>query len=221
MAADGTLFVQVPVDDGAIQSAFEMLDAQMDAWVQAMRRAERALAANAIGRSTQPTVSSEPSSEEAPDDAAGTIALEQNAVVSRIIEPAEAPAVVPDVTVAVAEDASIPAADPAEVPAIATAAQADVTRETAAREVVAAVQQMAPVESAGPTAANTKVNKNAEDEALLATLDEETVKAIRVMRRMCMNQKSVKELLAEYQAKKAGNAAAAATAKKSWFRRGK
>ena len=37
---------------------------------------------------------------------------------------------------------------------------------------------------------------------------------------MCMNTKSVKELLAEYEAKKE-NQVAAANAKKSWFRRGK
>ncbi|HPZ98269.1 MAG TPA: hypothetical protein PLT93_09035, partial [Phycisphaerae bacterium] len=69
--------------------------------------------------------------------------------------------------------------------------------------------------------ASSAEKQRAEDEALLASLDEETAKAIRVMRRLCMNTKSVKELLAEYEAKKESQAAAAASAKRSWFRRGK
>ncbi|MBI4580183.1 MAG: hypothetical protein HY718_10805, partial [Planctomycetes bacterium] len=64
------------------------------------------------------------------------------------------------------------------------------------------------------------VNRDADDEGLLATLDEETAKAIRVMRRLMLNRKSVRELLAEYQSKKSGTAAKVST-KKSWWHRGK
>jgi len=59
-----------------------------------------------------------------------------------------------------------------------------------------------------------------QDEALLATLDEQTAQAIRVMRRLCMNRKTVKQLLAEYEARKAGPPGSS-TRPKSWFRRGK
>jgi myosin heavy subunit len=58
-----------------------------------------------------------------------------------------------------------------------------------------------------------------EDEALLASLDPETAKAIRVMRRMGGGRKSVRELLQQYQ-----NARATArneATRKSWFRRGR
>lgn len=59
-----------------------------------------------------------------------------------------------------------------------------------------------------------------EDEALLASLDEETAKAIKVMRRMCMDSRSVRELLEEYEAGKAASKQAQPE-KKSWFSRGR
>ncbi|MGQ9648490.1 MAG: hypothetical protein ACUVXJ_00075 [Phycisphaerae bacterium] len=58
-----------------------------------------------------------------------------------------------------------------------------------------------------------------EDEALLASLDPETAKAIRVMRRMRGDNKSVRELLEQYQASRANTKAD--SSKKSWFRRGR
>lgn len=58
-----------------------------------------------------------------------------------------------------------------------------------------------------------------EDEALLASLDPETAKAIKVMRRMGGDKKSIRELLEQYQA--AQTNAKADSPKKSWFRRGR
>lgn len=58
-----------------------------------------------------------------------------------------------------------------------------------------------------------------EDETLLASLDPETAKAIRVMRRVSGHRKSVRELLEQYQASQAHGKAE--PAKKSWFRRGR
>jgi len=58
-----------------------------------------------------------------------------------------------------------------------------------------------------------------EDEALLASLDPETAKAIKVMRRMGGDKKSVRELLEQYQAAQTNTKAD--SSKKSWFRRGK
>ena len=56
------------------------------------------------------------------------------------------------------------------------------------------------------------------DEQLLASLDPETAKAIKVMRRVSGDRKSVRELLEQYQATQAGKGDAP---KKSWFRRGR
>jgi hypothetical protein len=58
-----------------------------------------------------------------------------------------------------------------------------------------------------------------EDEALLASLDPETAKAIRVMRRLSIEKKSVRELLEEYKATNAGHTPAD-NRKKSWWSRG-
>ncbi len=57
-----------------------------------------------------------------------------------------------------------------------------------------------------------------EDEQLLASLDPETAKAIRVMRRMRGDKKSVRELLEQYQG---APTTKAESSKKSWFRRGR
>jgi fused signal recognition particle receptor len=58
-----------------------------------------------------------------------------------------------------------------------------------------------------------------EDEEVLASLDPETAQAIRIMRRMSAEKKSVRELLEQYQASQA--AGKSEPQKKSWFRRGK
>lgn len=204
--ADGTLLVQVPVDDGAIQSAFDLLDAQMDAWLQAMQRAQRAVAARASLRSDGPTSSCEPTLEEAAQETAPVSASEP------VIQAVQAADVL---------DTSAAATQVEELaPEMAVV---EPTRPAAAvtpiRQGITPAQEIPPVEDTPPTAASPALNKHAEDESLLASLDEETAKAIRVMRRMCMNTKSVKELLAEYQAKKSNESVSAATAKKSWFRR--
>mgnify|MGYP001439683598 FL=1 len=70
----------------------------------------------------------------------------------------------------------------------------------------------APTETESPQQAD-------EDEMLLASLDPETAKAIRVMRRMRGDNKSVRELLEQYQASRTN--AKADSSKKSWFRRGR
>lgn len=57
-----------------------------------------------------------------------------------------------------------------------------------------------------------------EDEALLASLDPETAKAIRVMRRMSGGRKSVRELLEQYHTGQ--STPRNEPTKKSWFRRG-
>jgi len=58
-----------------------------------------------------------------------------------------------------------------------------------------------------------------EDEALLASLDPETAKAIRVMRRLSFENKSVRELLEEHKQTRNGSESAEPR-KKSWWSRG-
>ncbi|NLX23231.1 MAG: hypothetical protein GXY55_16390 [Phycisphaerae bacterium] len=60
-----------------------------------------------------------------------------------------------------------------------------------------------------------------DDETLLASLDPETAQAIRVMRRLTPERKSVRQLLAEYQTSKAEEVPARAEKKRSWFLRGR
>jgi hypothetical protein len=61
--------------------------------------------------------------------------------------------------------------------------------------------------------------ETSEDEALLASLDLDTAKVIRVMRRMSGGRKSVRELLEQYQASQ--TTSRNEPTKKSWFRRGR
>ena len=58
------------------------------------------------------------------------------------------------------------------------------------------------------------------DEELLASLDEETARAIRVMRRMSPVKRSVKELLEEFEKSKSSTDTATGNKKKSWWSRG-
>jgi hypothetical protein len=59
-----------------------------------------------------------------------------------------------------------------------------------------------------------------EDEALLASLDPETAKAIRVMRRLSIEKKSVRELLAEYTHTRSDQDPAEGR-RRSWWSRGR
>ena len=71
------------------------------------------------------------------------------------------------------------------------------------------------------SASSTPVQSEVDDETLLASLDPETAKAIRVMRRLGSSRKSVRELLVEYQtrSKKQQPAPEQPTkSKKSWWR---
>lgn len=214
--ADASALVEVPsiVEDGEIQRAFEQLDTQMDAWIAAMKRAECALAGV---RPAEP-------SEEAFESAVAIAPVEPAQQEQEIADQA---AVALDTPMAAAPEPEAEVEEPAPQ---ATAVEPEPESEPESAEPIshsastgteASAAAMMPAEPcAEPSPASGRGATASEDEALLATLDEETAKAIKVMRRMCMNTKSVSQLLTEYQAKQNGQSAAA-TAKKSWFRRGK
>ena len=78
----------------------------------------------------------------------------------------------------------------------------------------------AAVEPEEPPPVDTQPSEQEEDEALLASLDEETAKAIRVMRRLSPVEKRVSELLEEYRETQATPKPASQSKKKSWWTRG-
>lgn len=143
--------------------------------------------------------------------------------------PGAAPPAAEPPAIAAAEPPA-PAPKPAE-PEPATAAVAAAPAETTGLEEPSAT--MSPEEPAEP-ARQVKSARRAgreapappprpviseEDEALLASLDPETAKAIRVMRRLSDQQKSVRELLEEYMNIRSSQDPAEQR-RKSWWSRG-
>jgi hypothetical protein len=79
-----------------------------------------------------------------------------------------------------------------------------------------AVAQAARLTTAVKTEAPSTLDQD--DELVLSQLDEKTVKALRVLRRLSPVKKSMRVLLAEHQAGQGGQPEAA-PAKKSWWKR--
>jgi hypothetical protein len=82
------------------------------------------------------------------------------------------------------------------------------------------VEELQDAQPSAGTSENTG-SSHTEEEALLASLDPETVKAIRVMRRLSCESKSVRELLQEYKASRQEANASKPEKKGSWLRRGR
>lgn len=214
----------VPADDGAIQAAFDLVDAQMKAWLSAMERAQQGLSAGISPVVAQPVLQSQtftPPLETETQSSNAEPARENQSQESNIpLEDeragiAQATQSVTEPPVAVDDDADEPSA-PAEQPV-------EQVEMSEAAESAPALTEPEPLEAAsepegdGSPDADEKQQAE-EDEALLATLDPETAQAIRVMRRLSVEKKSVSQLLAEYEAAKASQPAPASR-KKSWFRR--
>jgi len=140
-----------------------------------------------------------------------------------------------------AKPASSPVAQPAELavePVTPPVAKAPVAKEPAAKASVAkAPAAKAPaktVEAPAPAAPPAPVkpepqppasppvaqkSSREEDEALLASLDPETAQAIKVMRRLSFENKSVRQLLEEYEQSRQSQGSSE-NRKKSWWSRG-
>ena len=99
------------------------------------------------------------------------------------------------------------------VQASAAACAPDTIVEPATPPVATPVERIEP--AAQPESAG---DAESDDGTLLASLDAETAKAIRFMRRLGSGRKSVRELLAEHQAR-SGKQVTIETANKSWWRR--
>lgn len=278
-----TLDVQVPVDDGAIQQAFETLDVQMDAWLHAMKRAEEGLRESAREQTVAATASistagpaedtaeganvvaevftgavAEPTTDQVEEADSGEfddesviardVALATDSSEAAAVEDAPAvSAMASDVPLVEADEEAIAeAAEPAaeatqetspeaiapsagdsietntETPAepvtdpVAATTPADVISEPSVENLPADAAMPEPAVESEPTTPSAPAGPS--DEELLATLDEDTAKAIRVMRRMCMNTKSVRQLLDEYQAQQATQVTSGPQKKSRWWR---
>jgi len=197
--------IRVPPEDGSIEQALAELDGKLGAWRAAMRAAEARFAEMSAG-SPHGVETADPVEEDqpAPRDADS----EPRAVTA---EPG-ADAGDGDTEPKCSE------AGPAFVEARAGARPVEDAKE-AHGSVTAATAQPVAAEAESETASDpTRDGSEDADAALLDTLDPETAKAIRVMRRLTPARKSVRELLREYQAGQAKEQAAQPQ-KKSWFLR--
>ncbi len=198
--------IRIPAEDGQIAQAMESLDERLSRFAELLRSACRELATVAKGVSY------------GRGEAEGV----------------ESPS--PHQTGQTAETASISDAQVLAAASYETAAAEKSIAPLLSEQPVVAHSEQTPVASAPRTGKSKGIvvpqnrsdsdkaghsNFSAEDEALLATLDPETARAIRVMRRVSADEKSIKELLAEYKAKPAASPTSAVQAKKkSWFSRG-
>ena len=227
--------IHVPGEDGTIGQALASLDERLVAWAAAMREACRQLAEAASRRA--PAVAAEPPSDTAsPEPPVASLIeppvasfAEQAAVnvaeppVASIVEPAsdEAPQAVTlrQTRIEVRPEPEKPVAAQSQSEATNAQGAATTTPHTEAPtgtiRVTAAAS--APVVAAEPPKRPSPV---AEDEALLASLDPETAKAVRVMRRLSPECKSVREWLKEYEANRPAQQPVVQPKKKSWFSRG-
>lgn len=240
---DHTLAVEIPADDGAIQQAFAVLDAQLEAWKAAMHRAQRtlverparvaALASETPAAVQHASVRSVDTTSIAPEDGASRIDItvdetsaaeagrsgsvggeRETQVPASVAEVADAS--VAEVTEPIGVAAKTPDRVDVELPEAAEEAAVLGTDEVAPAAGVVEPLAAACTEEA-PAAVPSQVE---DDEALLASLDEGTAKAIRVMRRLSDTRKSVRQLLAEYETSKSHQAKDQPT-KRSWWKRGK
>jgi hypothetical protein len=211
------LQVTVPPQDEAIGSALADLEVKLSAWVSAMSGAQDALARQVI--------------------------LENNADESRELLDAESDApefVKSDGTAANdteetgeqdRTDDAVAFDSPSGTQTVVTDRESTEVEQSPAVEKAPASKRVTrgiqpgpgfvapepPLANEEPASANQQGSE--EDEALLATLDEKTVKALRVMRRLSVIKKSMKELLAEYQAEQANVSETPSPARGSWWKR--
>ena len=180
----------VPAEVASLGARFAELDQVMQAWLAAMSTAQRVLG-EALG-------GGQPAAHEPPRQ-------QPECRVEPPAEPVEPPQPIqpePSAAVEVQAPAQVAPA-PAKPAAVRVGIRSMIAEAAAAR---------------GPEPKTDKALAAESDEALLASLDPETAQAVRIMRRMNVAGKSVRELVEEYQASKAGQAPAAA--KRSWWKRG-
>ncbi len=221
--------IAIPADDGAIQRAFAELDARMDAWLAGMNRAHEALAAlaaraAAFGRDEggeAPEPASHASAAGATAGAPEPAVVEEtvNAPLTQAADRAPIEKIVPPTPARTDSQAVEDMVDPPVVAATA-AVPAGVPRKSRPAATADTSAPARPAEKVAEPAAERRVPVAGNDEALLASVDPEVAKAIRVRRRLNPNGKSVAELLAEYQANPPAPKTEEPRKKSSWWKRG-
>jgi hypothetical protein len=188
---------QLTPDDGEIQQAFVELDEKLAEWTAAMLDAQSSLNQHATATVVE--------------DFTETAEVEETAyeeeVESTIVEepPIERPAV--------AESIEIEADE---------ASEEVVPSSNEPEEISNDIPEIRSAFGEKPRASDDVKSEPAseDEEKLLASLDPEAAKAIRIMRRLNPGKKSVKELLAEYEAAPASSSNEQSK-KKSWWTRKK
>ncbi len=221
--------IAIPREDGAIQEALADLDKKLSTHAVAVRDAERRLREMlspreepAGGEARVPNremAQQEPPSHaphDTPHKAAASPATTSRVLSARLKNnnvgsaAAKSEAASPVVEKEKKPEAAVEGAE-AATPVAQAAAKSDTHRDGAeATESPAATQARAEPEPSGAA--------SHEEEALLASLDEATAKAVRVQRRLNPG-KSVQELLKQVDKHKDGAGPAPKAAAKSWFRR--
>lgn len=233
--------IVVPPEDDVVQTALAELDEKLSAWVAAVgsvdadlrerlefceaTEASLADAKASLEQAAESTTWKAPTATRA--EAAEPALVE--APSADLVEQFDDAATETEVATAPAESVDEPMDGPAAQGALTastrsapgSAAPRRVSEAIAAKfatnKPIAALPDLPPAPQEAEAPAQPVVVD--EDEALLATLDEKTAKAIRVMRRLSPVKKSVKELLAEYQPDQSAKSEAAAPTRGSWWKR--
>lgn len=240
--------ITLPPQDDAIERALSEVDAKLSAWAAAMSAAhqglqallcEAAVADEAESPSAQATSGAAEAVECAPP--AESPATSENdspaertedLAAERVAATPEAPASVPVEPVPADHETDISCAEsvahstPTQRDSVMTPSAGEPTARKSSGKSAAALRALeeqaalALEKSAADADAAAHNRAHDEDEALLASLDPETAKAIRIMRRLSVEKKSVRELLEEYEASRSAETPAAEKHKKSWWSRG-
>lgn len=205
--------IRIPGEGDAIATALAALDERLTAWAAAMREACRQVTDVAAAR--RPIVAGEPLA------AAKLKTPAPAAEMTSGLDSAQPVGVVPTAISPDTVKLDAAPASPVEVLQVASVEEQSAPKEPPSEADSATSRSMStePVSVAVPEPENV-MSAAERDEALLASLDPETAKAIKVMRRLSPDHKSVKELLAEYEANRPAQPPAAQPKKKSWFSRG-
>lgn len=198
--------IRIPAEDARIAQAMTSLDERLACFAEMLRSACRDLA-TAAAKSVPHARGVSEGAERLSAHLAGQ-ATETSIIVTGEAHPESSASSI------AAEQAIAP---PAEPPVHAHPEQAVVKsgRAPGKSKGIVAIQNLSGSDQAGRSALSQ------DDEVFLASLDPETARAIRVMRRVSADEKSMRELLEEYKAKPSARPAAPVQSKKkSWFSRG-
>ncbi|GMU21768.1 MAG: hypothetical protein AMXMBFR13_18570 [Phycisphaerae bacterium] len=209
--------LSLPPDDGTIGRALADVETRLAAWAAAMTTAQSSLVSLAQREPVPPAVNPAHPEADRPEEQSAAAETETGNPAQPQRAPTSAEGFVPPL----GDEQNGEPANPEPGTDLMVSAPGPAVLDTTpvAQEpepaVVAAIEDVTAEASAN--AAETPVEDD--DEALLASLDEETAKAIRVMRRLTFEKKKVRELLEEYRQTQAKPTPGEGR-KKSWWTRG-